>query len=380
MRPVRVLYLTQNPNRQSTNVPTEGWFRLLPARGLTPILVTTTEGAFSRWAREQGIPTYVLALPFPDRRKPLPFLASLQQVVRIGRRHAVDLLHSNEQDVYPITQYAARLLRVPKVVSVHFTMGRGFCEWAFARRKQPDRMFFVSASSRDVCAASLDGVVPLERQKVLRNGLDLGAFAPDASHRQLARARLGLNGRIAIGVACALRPRKQLEHLFRAAAALPADVDVVVAGGAVAGDEDYARRLLDTGRQLLGRRLHLLGHLDELKEFYNGLDLFVNTSQEEACSISVIESLACGCPVVGYASRSVDEQILPDGGEIVEQDDEAALAGALARWTSDRQRLERSRAGARRQAEALFDIRKLSDELWSHYGELVRHGDAGRRP
>jgi glycosyltransferase involved in cell wall biosynthesis len=377
---MRVLYLTQNPNRQSTNVPTEGWFRLLPPRGLAPVLVTTTEGAFSTWTREQGIPTYELALPFPDRRRPLPFLASLHQVVRIARRHAVDLLHSNEQDVYPITQYAARLLRVPKVVSVHFTMGRGFCEWAFARRKQPDRMFFVSASSRDVCAPALEGVVAHDRQHVLRNGLDLDTFVPDQGRRKRARARLGVNGRIAIGVACALRPRKQLEHLFRAAAALPVDVAVVVAGGAVAGDEDYARQLLDAGRQLLGPRLHLLGHLDELKDFYNGLDLFVNTSQEEACSISVIESLACGCPVVGYASRSVDEQILPDGGEIVEQDDEVALAGALARWTSDPQRLERSRAGARRQAEALFDIRRLSDELWSHYGDLVRDGDTGRRP
>jgi hypothetical protein len=36
-----------NPNRQSTTVPTEGWFRLLPARGLEPVLVSRTLGAFA---------------------------------------------------------------------------------------------------------------------------------------------------------------------------------------------------------------------------------------------------------------------------------------------------------------------------------------------
>jgi glycosyltransferase involved in cell wall biosynthesis len=375
-----VLFLTQNPNRASTTVPTEGWFRVLRPRGLAPVVVTTSEGAFSSWARDQGIPTYVVPLPFPDRRRPLPFLQALQRVVRIARRHRVELLHGNEQDVYPITQYAARLLRLPKAVSVHFTMGRGFCEWAFSGRKQPDRMFFVSASSRDVCAPSLDGVVAADRRHVLRNGLDLDGFVPDARRREQARERFGLGGGMAIGVACALRPRKQLEHLFKAAATLPSAVHVVVAGAAVPGDEAYAGELLESGRRLLGERLHLLGHLDDLRDFYNGLDVFVNTSREEACSISVIESLACGCPVVGYASRSVDEQILPDGGEIVAQDDEAALAAALGRWTADRDRLGDCRHGARRQAMSLFDIRALSDQLWSHYGELIDRHDAAPGP
>ena len=137
------------------------------------------------------------------------------------------------------------------------------------------------------------------------------------------------------------------------------------------GDEAYAEQLLAEGRALLGDRLLVLGHLDELRGLYNALDLFVNTSQEEACSISVIESLACGCPIVGYASRSVDEQILPEGGEIVPQDDDHALTEALQRWLSDPNRLRAARQGARRQATTLFDIRTLSDELFGHYTELM---------
>jgi glycosyltransferase involved in cell wall biosynthesis len=97
----------------------------------------------------------------------------------------------------------------------------------------------------------------------------------------------------------------------------------------------------------------------------------VNTSQEEACSISVIESLACGCPVVGYASKSVDEQILPEGGEIVPQDDDVALSRAIEGWLANPAKLAAGRAGARRQAELLFDIRALANELLGHYHAVL---------
>jgi glycosyltransferase involved in cell wall biosynthesis len=368
---MRVLYLTQNPNRASTTVPTEGWLRLLRPRGLEPVLASSQSGAFQRWAAEHQIPSYDLPLPFPDRRRPWIFGAALASLVRIARRHRIELIHANEQDVYPIAQYAGRILGVPRVVSVHFTMERGFCQWAFSGRRAPDRMYFVSRSNQEACRQALDGVVIESRWRVLRNGLDLAEFVPDLARRQRARHRFGIGEGLVIGVACALRPRKQLEHLFRAAAAVTRPVHVFVAGGPVPGDETYAAQLLADARTLLGERLHLLGHLDELRDFYNGLDLFVNTSREEACSISVIESLSCGCPVVGYASRSVDEQVLPDGGEIVPQDDHRALAAAIDRWLASPATLAAGRAGARRQAEALFDIQTLAQDLWADYESIV---------
>lgn len=361
-----------NPNRQSTTVPTEGWFRLLPARGLAPVLASRTLGAFDAWTKTQGIPAYHVDLPFPDKRRPLPFLRALWSLRRIVRRHGIQLIHCNEQDIYPIGQMAARLCGVPVVVSVHFTMGRDFCEWAFSGRRQPARMFFVSRGNLEACRPGVSGVVDEARWRVLYNGLDLTHFVPDDRRRDRFREDHGLDGMTVVGVACALRPRKQLEHLFEAASRIDDPrLRVVVAGGAVSGDEDYARALLDRAHAQLGDRLVLLGHQDELRDFYNGIDIFVNTSQEEACSISVMESLACGSPVLGYASKSVDEQILPNGGEIVAQDSIDALTDRLRDWIADRSRLAHSRTAARQRAETAFDIRTLSDQLWREYEEIV---------
>jgi len=258
------------------------------------------------------------------------------------------------------------------VTSVHFTMERGYCQWAFRDGRAPSRLFFVSEGNREACRRGLEGVVAPERWHVLPNGLDLDHFAPDDARRREFRAAHGLSESLVVGVACALRPRKQLEHFFQAAARLDVpNLRVIVAGGPVSGDEAYAEALLRDGRQLLGDRLQVLGHLDELRGFYNALDLFVNTSQEEACSISVIESLACGCPVVGYASKSVDGQILPDGGEIVEQDDVRGLATALARWLANPADLVSGRAGARKTAESRFEIRSICDQLWAQYTQML---------
>jgi glycosyltransferase involved in cell wall biosynthesis len=188
-----------------------------------------------------------------------------------------------------------------------------------------------------------------------------------------------LGNAAAVGVACALRPRKQLEHLFRAVQALCESVPhVFVAGAAMPGDEAYAEQLLADGKRRLGDRLHVLGHLKELRDLYNGLDVFVNTSQEEACSISVIESLACGCPVIGYASKSVDDQVLPQGGEIVAQDDVTALSTRLHAWLGDSMRLSERRELARARAEDCFDIGRLSDQLWREYEEVLAARNVGR--
>jgi len=369
---VNVLYLTNNAGRASTTVATRGWLEHLMPRGLSPVVVSPISGEFQEWVEMKGGRFYRSHLPFPTARDGARFLSSLTKIVWLARKHQISIVHCNEQEIYPIGQYVARALRVPVVVSVHFTMERGFCEWAFSGPRAPRTIFFVSAGSRDACRPGVEGIVEESRWRILSNGLDLNHFRPDDTVGNQFRKEHGLGGGPVIGVACALRPRKQLEHLFEAASRLDVPgLRVAVAGAAVNGDQDYAAELVREARAKLGDRFVALGHLDELRGFYNALDVFVNTSQEEACSISVSEALACGCPLVAYPSKSVDGQILPDGGEVVAQDNVDDLTGALRRWLADPVGLRARRTGARETAEAKFDIRKLSWQLWREYEQIL---------
>ena len=381
---MNVLYLTMNPNRQSTTVPTEGWFRLLPERGLKPVLVSRERRAFDQWARCQGIPAYQNPLPFPDKRRPWQLARALWQLRSIAKRHRIELIHCNEQDVYPIGSYLARLLKVPVVVSVHFTMGRGFCQWAFGGNRAPDKMFFVSRSNLEACRPNLTGIVPSDRWRVLHNGLNLEDYQVDDAKAAEFRSTYKLHGCRLVGVACAIRERKQIEHLFRAMVGVHVDLrlKVVLAGGEVPGERpEYSNEVVKMGKSLLGDRFIYVGHLEDLRGMLNALELFVNTSREESFGIAPLEALACGCPVVGYDSKAVDEVVLPDGGEIVEQDNVDLLRETLEKWLADAALLSGARAGARRQAER-FDIRTLADQLWDEYTQLlgernrVRHASA----
>jgi glycosyltransferase involved in cell wall biosynthesis len=376
---MKILYLTMNPNRASTTVPTEGWFRELRPIGLEPVLVSHEVGGFHTWAVAQGISAYPVALPFPNKWNPLSFAKSLWYLRRLVKRHRIQLIHCNEQNIYPIGQYLARLCGLPVVVSIHFTMERDFCEWAFGGKKQPDRIFFISPGNLEACRPGIDGVISKDRWRLLFNGLDLAHFRPDDDLRQNFRAKYNLGNGPLIGVACALRERKQLEHLFEAACDLPPTIKVVLAGGPVPDEKEYAEGVIKLGKAGLGDRLVHVGHLDELRGLYNSLDMFINTSREEACSISVLEAMACGCPVIGYPSKSVDGQVLPGGGEMVEQDNIQKLAGAIQAWLNDPIRLEEGRRGARLRVESDFDIRKLSLQLWSEYQEVCRSSNEDPR-
>src|SRR5262245_17541893 len=114
---MNTLYLTNNAGRASTTVATKGWFRHLLPRGLRPVLASPKMGEFSEWSAGMGVPAYHLQLPFPSKANPIPFLRSLWQLKRIVSRHQIQLIHCNEQDIYPIGQYLARLCRIPVVVS-----------------------------------------------------------------------------------------------------------------------------------------------------------------------------------------------------------------------------------------------------------------------
>jgi len=369
---MNVLYLTNNAGRASTTVPTRGWFEHLMPLGLCPVMASPVVGEFSEWGTARGVITYQLPLPSPSKLSPWSFARSLWNLTTIVRRHGVDLIHCNEQDVYPIGSYLARLSGIPAVVSVHFTMGRDYCQWAFGGRRKPSRIFFTSRGNLDACRAGVTGIIEEERWRVLNNGINMDWYAPDVELRRSYRKHLGIEGKPVIGIACALRPRKQLEHLFTAASTLASRPVVLVAGAAVPGDEQYAQSLLQKGREVLGERLIALGHIDDLRAFYNSLDLFVNTSQEEACSLSILECMSSGCPVVGYPSKTVQTQILPEGGEIVPQDDINGLAFALESWLADSERLVAGRLGARKRVHDEFNAPKASEQLWSEYLSVVQ--------
>jgi glycosyltransferase involved in cell wall biosynthesis len=86
------------------------------------------------------------------------------------------------------------------------------------------------------------------------------------------------------------------------------------------------------------------------------------------CPNSVIESLACGLPVIGFDTGSLSEIVRGDAGRVVryganewklQKPDIPALANAAVEILEDQSRL---RTLARARAESIFDVEKMVDE------------------
>lgn len=151
-------------------------------------------------------------------------------------------------------------------------------------------MITVSAALKDVLLAL--GASD-EKVTVLRNGVDTVLFHPPAD-RDKVRRGLGLTRKTLISVGLLIE-RKGHDRTIEAMAQLP-DFDLLIAGEGPERDRLNAliRRLgLGDRVRLLGARPHA-----ELPSLYGAADASVLSSSREGWANVLLESMACGTPVV----------------------------------------------------------------------------------
>ncbi|MEQ1698249.1 MAG: glycosyltransferase [Hyphomicrobiaceae bacterium] len=220
---------------------------------------------------------------------------------------------------------AARLAGVERIIHVEHDV------WHYA---QPRRRMIASVIEAIVrphhvavsahAARVLRSMLPSPAVSVIHNGIDLERFRP--GDKAIARAAFNLDPawRI-VGTAGRLVAVKGHEVLIRAAAALPVDCHVAIAGS---GEEREALQALAVSLGLSGR-IHFLGHVDAVEKVLPAFDVFCLPSHNEGFPRSIIEAQAVGLPVVATDVGALAEAVCPLTGRIVPPGNPGALAKAL---------------------------------------------------
>ncbi len=331
----------------STGRILQHWLQIGARAGLTGSLVVRPGSEYAQWGMSGGVATLVDAMPWPSRRAPWHCLWHALRVARWARRHGVEIIHCNEHDVYPFATVLRRVLPRPLVCHVRFRLDGGFAEWAFGRRP-PDALLWTSHQQKADSAAAITGLVPEERQHVVRLGVELADVERYRDQGRELRQKWGIRAEeILVGIPSPLRPRKKVEDfvtMFARLADRHPQVVGVIAGQEVAGDEAYRARIeqavADSG---LGRRLRWVGYLQPIEPFHHACDVSVSTSEYETFGNSVCEAMACGKAVAGYRGGSVAE-VVGEAGMIVETGDVEGLTAAVERLVCDGE-LRRSLGG-----------------------------------
>jgi teichuronic acid biosynthesis glycosyltransferase TuaC len=164
-----------------------------------------------------------------------------------------------------------------------------------------------------------------ERVRVLRNGVDLAIFRPLAN-RDAVRRSLGFMRPTLFAVGN-LIPLKRHALIVEALAHMQG-IDL-----AIAGDGPERPRIEALVHQLgLADRVRLLGRVpqESLPGIYGAADLLVHPSSREGWPNVLLESMACGTPVLATKFDSVGEIVgTPEAGRIVAEATPTGLAEAI---------------------------------------------------
>jgi glycosyltransferase involved in cell wall biosynthesis len=198
---------------------------------------------------------------------------------------------------------------------------------------QADAVITVSAGLR----AALGKLgVPADRITVLRNGVDLSLFRPpDAAARAATRQALGLTGPTLLSVG-GLISRKGHDLTIAALARLP-EWRLLIAGEG----PERAALAAQAARLGVADRLTLLGPVPhaELPALYGAADLSVLSSEREGWANVLLESMACGTPVIASPIPGNDEVVQNlAAGVIAHARTPAAIAEAVRGYVPDRAR------------------------------------------
>jgi glycosyltransferase involved in cell wall biosynthesis len=202
------------------------------------------------------------------------------------------------------------------------------------------------------------------RVRVLRNGVDLALFRPH--DREAARGTLGLTrpSLLAVGNLVAL---KRHWLMVEALTQLP-EVGLVIVGEGLerARIEKLAR---DRG---VADRVRLLGRVpqDRLAKIYSASDLLLLVSTHEGWPNVLLESMACGTPVVVSSMDGIADIVgTADAGRILADVTPSGLAAAIRELLA----APPSRAATRLYAEQ-FDWQSTTDGQIALFREVLeRH-------
>ncbi len=237
----------------------------------------------------------------------------------------------------------AKELRIPYVITLRGKIYE--CLKVPAQARQCAEALRGAAAVISVSSRMADEAVALGADKrrlhVIANGVDLDHFRP--RDRKECRGQLALprDDRLLVTVAH-LGLRKGHHEMIRALSGLPEDIKLIIVGGAAQGGTMEGLRAF-AGACGVAERLILPGlqPYEKIPLYFGAADASVLASYREGCPNAVLESLACGTPVIATDVGAVRDILpTPGAGRIVPAAKVEPLRDAVAEvltgsWNAD---------------------------------------------
>lgn len=289
-------------------------------------------------------------------------LARLRRLAHIFRDGQFDVVHTHNTLAHFYGAFAARLAGVPIVVNTQH--GRG-CGKSWKARLQfrmanrlTDRVVGVSEDAAELCRQ--DDPRSADRTIALWNGVDLDRFEYHGPANQPT----------AISVA-RLSPEKDFATLLRATWILIKDCPEFRLK--IVGDGGERQKLERLSEELnLTDHVEFLGERSDVSQLLPQAGFFVSSSQTEGISLTLLEAMAVGLPVVTTRVGG-NPEIVVEGktGRLVPPNSPEGLALAMRDLLKDQEGWPVFGELARQRVEQHFNVRNMVRQYEDLYRELL---------
>jgi len=215
---------------------------------------------------------------------------------------------------------------------------------------------------------------------VVRNGIDLTHFQPNAVARRCIREELNIpNGTLLVGLLGRFDPQKDHRNFVVAAALLLhkwPHVRFVLCGERINWDNASLTGWID--EQGIRDRCHLLDRRDDMPRVMAAMDIVVSSSLGESFPNVVAEAMSCEVPCV-VTDVGDSAVIVGDTGRVVPPRNPMALSDAmLGLVTLNRETRCHLGMTARRRIQEHFALPNSVSRYQDLYGDLARNSTRGR--
>jgi glycosyltransferase involved in cell wall biosynthesis len=373
-----------------------------------PVIVTNAEtGQTAAW-RARGYEVHVWDVPDPPAAWGGGWRAAIRRSVRASRVLAVNarirslvrtwnatVVHCNDQRSLWMAALGAKAAGARVVFNLRGTLGVRGLRWQMSRVVS-DRLLVLSAEMKDYAERALPrptAVPPSTYAPVeaIYSLVDLDRMAPATPEQRAAiRQRLAIpESTFAVGVIAAFVGHKQqlelIEYLAARPTALPEGSCLYFVGDFSPEKDAYCRQCLRAAQHPgLTGRLKFVDFSAAVDDWYRSLDLVVVSSRVEGLARCMIESIACGTPVVSFDVCSAREILEQQGcGVVVPQgrfDELMAAVQALAADEVRRTALGKAGPVLARRLFAPAAVGAAYDTLYRTLGGKAGTGAEAQRP
>ena len=169
---------------------------------------------------------------------------------------------------------------------------------------------------------------------VIKNGIDVYKYLP--GDKEKARAALNLPAQVKLlGSAGRLEEVKGHSTLIKAMQKLPNTIHLAIAGQ---GSLEGALRA-QAKKYNLEKRIHFLGHIENMTLFYQSLDLFCLPSLNEGYPLAPLEAQSCGIQTAVTHVGAAAETLCPNTGILLKVADSEEMAKKLAPFLFEKRKI-----------------------------------------